>query len=179
MKQTLEGKELEHKMLQDELEAQESLSTEMDFGELDFDTLTHTEHKRHEKPKTKEAKAGRPHKSTTVVNRAKVKNKTFTFTLPDYQKEALQEQAKKDDRSLSDYILQTLRNIRSTTKPIIKDKNQESKIVSITISISTKEHNELYNFSKKLNRKMSDTVKYVLKNPKEFTQKSSPVLKNN
>ena len=178
------GKQIELDMIKKELETQENLSNEMDFEEVDFDILNHTEHNRNSKskPKTEQTKRkGRPHKSISILNRKKVQNKTFSFTLPQYQKEVLQFNAKKEDRSLSDYIKNTLKNIRAINKPILKDLNkaEKSEMVQITISISTKEHQELLNYSKKLDRKMSDTVKYILKNPKLFTIKSPPILKKN
>lgn len=177
----IDGKQIELDMKREEIERIESLSNEMDFDEIDFDTLNHTQHKRKDKKKKAKSKVkrGRIKGSTTIIDRYLVQNEKFTFTLPKYQKDKLIENAKHENRNLSNYIKNTLRNIRTVSKSIIKDddKNENNKIVSITISVSKKELNEILEFSKSVDRKMADAIKHVLKNPKQFDHKSKPILK--
>jgi len=146
-------------------DAQESFSNEMTFDFGAIEQLSHQEHTRHlEEKKAK----GRPRGSTIIPN--KVKKEKLTFQVSKYQKIELTEKAKGSDRSLSDYIRYVIRGIKDRTKAVIMDRENMSdddlKKVSITISISKEEYNRIAKYcTQKLNRKIADGVRYILKHP--------------
>ena len=149
----------------------DSLETEKDYDCINFDDLGNTKHSKEKaEPIVYTPKRGRPKGSTKI--REKIACEKLTIVLKQYQKELLVKKAKQDNRSTSDYIKNTLREIKNIKKAIIKDEenNPNNKSVSITISISKKEINELKAYAKKLNRNVSDSIRYSLKYPSKIKQ---------
>jgi len=154
-----------------------AIESKMVFNLEDIEKLSHSEHTRHLKPK-KTTNRGRPKGSVKTADRNQIKNDKLTFTLCKFQKDELIEKAKKSERTLSDYIIYVIRRINKkedgktiNRKSIISNESENQKKedlekVSITISLTKDENNRIKKYCiEKLNRKIADGVRYILKYP--------------
>ena len=136
--------------------------------EIDFDSFELSEILEERNSKIEEKKVikkrGRPNKQSLPTE--KINNQKLTITVTKDEKFQLLNQAQLTDRSLSNFIKWVLKETKSIKTDILDSKksHEKEKKVSITISINMRDKSQLETYSRKVNRKVADTVKYILKN---------------
>ena len=154
-----------------ELKLDEILINEIDFDSFEFSEIVDEPQVKTEQLNTKVVKKrGRPSKQSLPTE--KINNQKLTITLTQDEKNELNIQAQATGRTVSNFIKWVLKETKSIKKDILSssDGKTKEKKVSITIAINQIDKSQLEQYSKKVNRKIADLVKYVLKNTSKIKE---------